>query len=117
MAHRVISRGEIICQQLGAKRTCRKPHGIDVHDPYGTFGFDKRAARFAGLANDFAASRVLSINRSTTGLRIRFFSVRIVTGHGRTGKSTGNTFKPLNRTHEPGKAVMYSPSASNSAIM
>jgi hypothetical protein len=51
------------------------------------------------------------MNRSTTGLKVRFFNVRIVTGHGRTGKSTGDTFDPLNRTHERGKAVMYSPGA------
>jgi hypothetical protein len=32
------------------------------------------------------------MNRSTTGLSVRFFSVTIPIGHGRAGKSTGSTF-------------------------
>jgi hypothetical protein len=44
------------------------------------------------LAKDFATSRAHSIKRSTSGLNVRFFSVTIVTGHGRTGKSTGKRF-------------------------
>src|SRR5215813_1834934 len=31
------------------------------------------------------------MKRSITGLRVRFLSVTILIGHGRTGKSTGNT--------------------------
>jgi len=34
------------------------------------------------------------MKRSTTGLNVRFFGVRIATGHGRFGRSTGNTFNP-----------------------
>jgi hypothetical protein len=75
--------------------------------------FGGGAVRLPGLANDFTASRTYSMKRSTTGLKVRFFSVRIATGHGRTVKSTGNIFNALKRTHEPGKAVMYSPPASN----
>ena len=32
------------------------------------------------------------MKRSTTGLKVRFFRVTIVTGHGRTGNRTGKTF-------------------------
>jgi hypothetical protein len=35
------------------------------------------------------------MKHSTEGLNIRFFSVTIATGHGRTGKSTGKTFSDL----------------------
>src|SRR4051812_48794345 len=60
------------------------------------------AVRLPGFGNDFTASRICSTKRSTTGFWVRFFSVRITTGHGRTGKSTGNIFKALTCTHELG---------------
>jgi hypothetical protein len=41
---------------------------------------------------DLTTSREHSMNRSTTGVKVRFFSVKITTGHGRIGKSSGNTF-------------------------
>jgi hypothetical protein len=33
------------------------------------------------------------MNRSTTGLNVRSFSVTMATGHGQCGKSTASTFK------------------------
>src|SRR5205823_13800203 len=81
-------------------------HGV-VSDPL------IHADRLPGLGNDFTASRICSMKRSTTGFKVRFFSVRIATGHGRTGKSTDNILKALTCTHELGKAVMYPPLASN----
>jgi hypothetical protein len=44
------------------------------------------------LTKDFATSRAHSMKRSTTGLSIRFFNVRITTAHGSVGKPTGNFF-------------------------
>jgi hypothetical protein len=38
---------------------------------------------------EFATSRAHAMKRSTTGLKVRFFKVKIVTGHGRIGISTG----------------------------
>ena len=67
------------------------------------------------LIIDFETSRAHSMKRSTTGLSVRFFSVTIVTGHGRTGKSTGNTFE-LNRTTDLGIAVMNGPLARKWAM-
>jgi hypothetical protein len=43
----------------------------------------------------FATSRTHSTKRSTTGFKVRFFSVKIKRGHGQTGKSTGSTFSLL----------------------
>src|SRR5215510_14069743 len=54
---------------------------------------------------DFATSRAHSMKRSTTGLSVRCFSVTIVTAHGRTGKSTGNTFSELKCVTDLGHAV------------
>src|ERR1700731_4425195 len=56
-------------------------------------------------------SRAHSMKRSTTGLRVRFFSVTVLTGHGRTGKSTGNTLSDLKYATDLGIAVMNWPSA------
>src|SRR5258708_6249786 len=54
-------------------------------------------------------SRRCSMNRSTTGLNVRFFSMRTATGHGRSGNSIGNTFSErrfeLRRKNELGIAV------------
>src|ERR1700730_9526283 len=59
------------------------------------------------------------MKRSATGLNIRFFSVTIATGHGRTDRSTGKTFtdncSALKCMMELGKAVMKGPCASKSA--
>jgi len=41
-------------------------------------------------ARVFVYARKWSMNSSTTGLAVRFFSVTTATGHGREGKSTGN---------------------------
>jgi hypothetical protein len=66
--------------------------GFGGHDPQETFGFRSGALWDFGLAAmDFATSRAQSMKRSTTGLKVRFFSVTIVTGHGRAGRSTANT--------------------------
>jgi len=53
------------------------------------------AAGYLPLAIDFATSCAHSMKRSTTGLNVRFFNVTIATGHGRAGRSTGNTFNAL----------------------
>jgi len=42
---------------------------------------------------DFATSRAESIKRPTTGLKVLFFNVTTMTGHGRIGKSTGNSLR------------------------
>src|SRR5256885_488070 len=59
------------------------------------------------------------MKRCATGLSVRFFSVTIATGHGRTGTSTGNTFtdssSALRCMMELGKAVMKGPVASKLA--
>src|SRR5215203_5704250 len=67
-------------------------------------------ARFSHLrpTNGFVTSLAHSMKRSTTGLRVRFLRRTIATGHGVTGKSTGRILRKLKRTHEAGKAVMYS---------
>src|SRR5712664_3499489 len=61
-------------------------------------------------------SRTCAMNRSTTGLNVRFFSVTIATGHGRTGKSTGSTFSEnrsaWGRATELGNVVMKWPEAT-----
>ena len=44
-------------------------------------------------ANDFATSWAHSMKRSTTGLKVRFFRVKITTSHGHDGISTGSIFK------------------------
>jgi hypothetical protein len=44
------------------------------------------------FASGFAISRAHCMKRSTTGLMVLFFNVRIDSGHGRIGKFTGNTF-------------------------
>ena len=64
------------------------------------------------LVIDFATSWAHSMKRSTTGLNVRFFSVTIVTAHGRTGKSTGNTFSELKCATDFGHAVMNRPLAT-----
>ena len=64
------------------------------------------------LVINFATSRAHSMKRSTTGLNVRFFSVTIVTAHGRTGKSTGNTFSELKCATDLGHAVMNRPLAT-----
>jgi hypothetical protein len=46
------------------------------------------------VAIDFAISYAHSMNFSASGLKVRFFSVMMDTGHGRAGKSTGKAFKP-----------------------
>src|SRR6266581_7302840 len=46
---------------------------------------------FGPIENDFVTSRAHSMKRSTTGLRVRFFTVTIATGHGRKGKSVCNS--------------------------
>jgi hypothetical protein len=57
--------------------------------------FAVRLGLLAGeLILDFMTSRTQSIKRSATGLKLRFLSVMIETGHGRTGKSTRNAFSP-----------------------
>jgi hypothetical protein len=49
--------------------------------------------RLAGLPPiDFATSRAHAMNRSTNGLNVRFFGVKIATCRGATGKTTGSTF-------------------------
>jgi hypothetical protein len=67
-------------------------------------------------ANVFATSRAHSMKRSTTGLKVRFFRVVITTGHGRTGKSTGNTLSELWTTPDRGYAVMNGPLARKSIM-
>ncbi|MDP9204123.1 MAG: hypothetical protein M3P12_01545, partial [Gemmatimonadota bacterium] len=62
-------------------------------------------------AIDFVTSRADCMKRSTTGLKVRFFSVTISTGHGRTDKSTGNSFSALRRATERGHPVMNWPLA------
>src|SRR6266852_7317002 len=50
---------------------------------------------FAGAgpaATELAKARRWSMKRCTTGFNVRFLSVMISTGHGRTGRSTGNIF-------------------------
>src|SRR5438132_7052681 len=56
-------------------------------------------------------SRAHSMKRSTIGLRVRFLSVTMLTGHGRDGKSTGNTLSDLKYATDLGIAVMNWPSA------
>jgi hypothetical protein len=46
------------------------------------------------LAMTFTTSWGQAIKRSTTGLRVRFFTVKIMTGHGCGGRSTANSFNP-----------------------
>jgi hypothetical protein len=67
-------------------------------------------------ANDFVTARAHSMKRSTTGLKVRFFRVVITTGHGRTGKSTGNTLSELWTTPDRGYAVMNGPLARKSIM-
>ena len=62
------------------------------------------ASRYARIGR--VKSRTCSIKRSTTGLKVRFFSVVITTGHGRAGKSTGSTFSELWTTADRGYAVI-----------
>ena len=64
------------------------------------------------LIIDFVTSRAHSMKRSTTGLNVRFFSVTIVTAHGWTGQSTGNTFSELKCATDLGHAVMNRPLAT-----
>src|SRR5262245_51018263 len=65
------------------------------------------------LANAFETSRAHSMKRSTTGLKVRFFNVMIVTSHGRVGTSTGNIFKRYSalswRSRDFGTTVMNRP--------
>src|SRR6266849_5877924 len=56
-------------------------------------------------------SRAHAMKRSATGLSVRFFSVTMLTGHGRAGKSTGNTLRDLKYATDLGIAVMNWPSA------
>ncbi len=51
------------------------------------------------------------MKRSATGLSVRFFSVTMLTGHGRAGKSTGNTLSDLKYATDRGIEVMNWPSA------
>jgi hypothetical protein len=54
--------------------------------------------------------------RSTTGLKVRFFSVTIASGKGRSGKLTGKSFSgnlsALKRTTALGNVVMKRPDAA-----
>ena len=65
-----------------------------------------RAARIGRVK-----SRTCSMKRSTTGLKVRFFSVVMTTGHGRAGRSTGSTFSELWTTIDRGYAVINGPLA------
>jgi hypothetical protein len=56
-------------------------------------------------------SRRCPMKRSTTGLRVRFLSVTMLTGQGRAGKSTGNTLSDLKYATDLGMEVMNWPSA------
>lgn len=53
-------------------------------------------------AIDGATSRAHSINRSTTGLKVRPFSVTIATRNDRAGRSTGKAFKEYRSASERG---------------
>jgi hypothetical protein len=67
-------------------------------------------------AVDVATSRAHSIKRSTTGLGVRFFNVKTVTGHDHGGSSTGNGFSPYRlsslRIADMGATVMKRPPAT-----
>jgi hypothetical protein len=62
------------------------------------------------MAIDFATSRAHSMKRSTTGLKVRFFSAKIARGYCRMGKSTGKIFNAwrlgLSHTEEFGVQVI-----------
>jgi hypothetical protein len=51
------------------------------------------------------------MKRSTTGLSVRFFSVAILIGHGRAGRSTGKTLIDLKCATDLGIEVMNGPFA------
>ena len=67
------------------------------------------------VAIDLATSRAHSMKRSTTGLKVRFFNVKIATGHGRMGMSTANSFNACRsspwRSTDFGTTVMNRPRA------
>src|SRR5262245_47644135 len=56
-------------------------------------------------------ARRCTMKRSAMGLIVRFLNVATFTGHGRAGKSTGNTLSDLKYATELGIDVMNWPSA------
>ena len=58
-------------------------------------------------------SRAHSMKRSTVGLSVLFLRVTMLTGHGRTGKSTGSTLSGLKYATDRGIAVMKSSSSES----
>jgi len=74
-------------------------------------GIQNHFVTLGRIKNDFVASRAHSTNRSTIGLEVRFLSVTIATGQGRTGKSIGSSFRELKRTTDLEYAVMNEPLA------
>ena len=77
------------------------------------------SASYFLFAIDFATSRAHSMKRSTTGLRVRFFNVKIATGQGRIGMSTASSFNVCRsspwRSSDFGTTVMNRLRADNFA--
>src|SRR5262249_58344262 len=71
------------------------------------------------LTNAFETSRAHSMKRPTTGLKVRYFNVMIVTRNERGGTSTGNIFKRYSslseRNRDFGTTVMNRPRDANFA--
>src|SRR6476620_10322259 len=61
-------------------------------------------------------SRAHSINCFVAALRVRFFSVTMLTGQGCAGRSTGNVLSELKLATERGIAVMNGPLARKWSI-
>src|SRR6185369_14984109 len=64
------------------------------------------------FAKSLTTSRAHSMKRSTTGLRVRFFRVTILTGHGRAGSLIGSVFSEQKRATDLAWAVRYGPLAT-----
>ena len=89
--------GGCACRRRHAHLRRRSPHERKRHAgravPDDATKRSRIRDRLAHLfAIDFATSRAHSMKRPTTGVIVRFFCVKIATGHGRTGNSRGNIF-------------------------